>query len=134
MGYSFPTNLGTTFKYKQWNIGIYMANMTPLGLMFVMGYTPPDGGEWQWVATIEGPMDQSGWEQLIAARGGMGGYIVSKFPQINGLLAKFFDPTPVLPNETNQTPFTDYDFNVVLKKFVGMEERPDNDCPRLKLI
>lgn len=130
--YTFPTNLATRFKFGQWDIGLWMSDDMGIGSVFALGYNDTSG--WTVVKVIEGPYDQATWESIRAAAGGMGAYIVSKFPIINAALEKYFDPTPALPAETNATPFTIYDFNVVLKKYVGMTQSPTNDCPVLKLL
>lgn len=130
---NFPTNLGSSLKYKQWNVGLYMQNTGPLGLGLALGNID-DGGEFHVVQFIVLPRQPQEWNDAILLAGGMGAYFVSLIPAINAALARYFDPTPTLPLITNQSQFSEENFNIFLKEWIGMEEALNNDCPKIKIL
>lgn len=119
--YSFPTGGGgLRLKYGFWDIGLWMQDDFGAGPMFVLGYDDPGAG-WTMVGPpIDGPYDQALWEQIMRNSGGMGNYAFAKLPIIQAALHKFFDTKPVLPVETNATPFTVSDFNDVWAEYFDM--------------
>lgn len=134
MGYAFSTNLGVRFDHGQWHIGIEIVSMGIVGSALVIAYCGLGADGWAGVIIIDGPYDDPTWATIMKNSGGMGAYIHDKGPQIDAALDKYFDPTPTFPPLTNQTPYSQESFNEVLRKYVSMEIRPNNDTPRLKYI
>ena len=128
--YLFPTNLGTRFKYDRWDIGLWLGTDDPIlgGKPLILGYDDPGTG-WVSVAFIEPPRSDADWAAMVAAAGGMGNYIVSKFPAIKAALTKYFDTTPDIPLVTNQTPFSRDNFNAMLQQWIGLKDDPGTGHP-----
>lgn len=131
-----PSNTATRFKYARWDIALAMLPDGGIGLGPTLSLLYDDPGTgWLAVASIDGPMQESDWVDTITAAGGYGNYIVSKFPQINVALAKYFDTTPDIPTITNQTPVTqanliDY-MNDMLFEYITLRDDGTTGHPKV---
>ena len=127
-----PTNITTRLKYGPWHIIVYLSpdvSGVGIGAPLILAHETEAG--WVVVSTIDGPYTLEQWPVVIRAGGGMGNYIVSKFPAIKAALKKYFDTTPELPIITNQTPFSIEAFNQMLYEYIELKDDPGTGHPTI---
>lgn len=131
-----PTNTGTRLKYGNWEILLFLdaPSIIVPGRALRIAYN--DSGSAGWVLitqAIDGPYTDQQWTDVVAAAGGMGNYIVGKFPVIKLLLVKYFDTTPELPLITNSTPFSPDNFNKMLREWIELKDDPGTGHPTVEV-
>lgn len=122
-----PTLTGSRAQYGPWEIGVWLNQDFGIGQAFVLGYNDPGAG-WTVVQLIDGPYDAVTWQSVITNAGGMGAYVVSKFPVIRVALERYFNTAPPL-NFDNSTPFSVDAFNGVLYKYIGIVPAAGQTAP-----
>ncbi len=126
--YSPPLFRCTRFQYKGHNGAIWMTKdeLFSLGRAFMAAYETVGLG---WVGKlIDGPYDDATWTGILGP-GGMGPYIVGKFPIIQAWLDSDFNTDPFVPPMDQNTPFSVENFNGALFKYVKVVDRPGLTSP-----
>ncbi len=127
----FPATGGIRFKHGPWIIGIFMDASSSIGDQPVMGHEAPNG-EFEITATLHGIEEAGWWDATYAANGGQGAYWMNFIvPVANAKLPLIYSLQPPLPDETNATPYTLEDTNIMIFEWIKPKLDPTGQFPVL---
>ena len=128
MGYIVPTNSALKFNFGPWHCAMWAADDSSgfgLGQSLMVGYESTGNG-WINIGSLWGPGDMA---SAVAAKGGMGNFLVPFVPAANAMCKQYFNTKPGYPPLDNTSPFSVDNMNIALYEYFQAKPSADGTYP-----